>query len=204
LYNPVRRHAPLDRTRQGRSGVTPSRPGLGTTPWSVVQVCLPHGRESGSRARSGPPAAPLRAPITAAAPRVRVGMESKEERAREKIGNRRIGSTSQFSGVRWTLCMPGPTLSVHTNSGFLTDRGRNGVEGQKKNLDDDTNVLANFLVAHRLTPSGKTQNGNAPDQASDGGKIGRPPNRPSTLHLMFWMVVATCLSQARNMSATSS
>jgi hypothetical protein len=53
----------------------------------------------------------------------------------------------------------------------------------------------------------KEKNGNAPDQASDGEKIKRPPNRPSTLHLMFgwWSQyarhkLATCSPQARNIA----
>jgi hypothetical protein len=59
-------------------------------------------------------------------------MESREERAREKTGNRQIGSASQFGGGKMDISHARSHMSVRPNEvGFLMDRGRNGVKGKE-------------------------------------------------------------------------
>jgi hypothetical protein len=52
------------------------------------------------------------------------------ERSTGKTGNRQE-STNQFGGGKMNISHARSHMSVRPNSGFLTDRGRNGIEDKE-------------------------------------------------------------------------
>jgi hypothetical protein len=110
----------------------PSCPGPGTAPW----LCTPCTRVRLAQWRLAPRAPGLaccrRVPagLAAAAPMVEDGDRFNRERSTEKTGNRQK-STNQFGGGNMDISHARSHMSVRPNGGFLTYRGRNGIEGKE-------------------------------------------------------------------------